>query len=737
MPKQVTPLCKIYVYRPDAVPYFGVGSDLGASWHSVLSREAEFGTYSYNTGTVLNGVPAYVNVLEYIGKDRMRDAGYKAQEIPIGLVCRPFIVPQDIGNWDEMDGNAGTFELIRPYVNPPTQRLVQVDPSVDDSGITQFVPFGAYSTANHPANPSFAFTVLPVTVNPEYDELVGGIPYCQVAWSNGDWAIRFFHNGSPILMRMVNGVLSPVMELQSPARQSQGDNPEEIIGIVRVQRGALMISLDNGASYDVWWELDGSNVACVAGQYQFTGQGCVASLGIHQVVYVTGQYESPRNAMTKVRATSPTAEYEGALNGGSITLTDLGSTTYMQYRATLTPTSVPGSDWPYYYSPEVYTVTLNYPCVPLRLGITGLLYGIHDNGLTFEGRLRNVEVSREALLDESSCTWTARYRTSEAPDLNLGLRLIRVYGGWEYDDGSFRLELLFTGYITEAEVVQSDANTMEVRFTAQNTSARAKRLQWRGDNLRPFDGLTLNQAFLRWAEDMGLNSSYLVPHARGNLISVPQVVQEDPAYIGTEGEGRWQLMSDLFRYGQMELGVLNDGSYAAVPNNTFNLTTNFWAALPSARGLNDTARIESLTYGQRYLDTYTGVTVKGRTKLGAQISAWLEDEYALTDINSPRFKPWPEWHVETIDHPVSQAWLGFATTGIAYEKMVPKHPVTWKGDTAFQIGRRDAIQMYDAKVGIGSAVWVGVLEIRHFFNMQDGNQAWTEITGVRLANATS
>lgn len=725
MPCKVVPRLSVLLYNANAVPWFGSGSDFGAGWYSILSNEADFGTYSYNADYNA-GVGLYVPQLEYIGSDRIRNGNRNNNHtVPIGLVCRPFIVPKDIGSWSAMAGNAGTFEILRGYTNPPYTQLVQTYNGVNSSGTTTFSPWGSQSNANHPVDPSFAFTMFPLTVSPEYSESVGGVPYSALAWSGGIWQIRFFHNGNPILFK--NSV--PVMELAQPARQSYGDIPDQIIGIVRVQRGALMISLDQGATYDVWWETDGSDVYVPSGVYQFTGIGGTSSLGIHQVFYETGTYDSPRNPMIKSRSAPSSIGFEGReLNGTDVAVANIapGSSIFMQYRATLTPATVTGPNWPYYYSPELYAVSVEYNTTPTAS------FPLHDGGTTFEGRILRAEIEKPLELDGTSFSCTIRVPAGETivPEVFLN-RLIRVTGGWEYDNGFFDDYTLFTGFIVTVTVNQENPREVTADIVADNTSYRAKRFQWRRDHLLPFDGLTVNSALSKWLQRQGLDDTYITFDTLLGGIVLPKEFPEEPAYMPTGGEPRWDIAHEFCRYAQLELAAADDGDYRPIPNNTWTATPHFWKAdaLPSETD----NRIEEMTYSINTSDNYTGVEVQGKNKFGAQMSAWIEDTVANTDPTSTRFKPWPEWHLETIDFPVTPQWLSLATRGIAYEKLTPQKTASWKGELSPMISRRDAIRIYNAAMtGITNIATVGVLTLRHVFDRNHGNQAWTELSGIRI-----
>lgn len=737
MSERVVPLLKILMYGKNAEPYFGPGSDPGCTWFSSLLAEHKFGTPSYNTSTGVAGVGYYQPTVEYIGRDRMRtlDRG-DGLEVPIGEVCRPFIVPRDLGTWNTLTGNQGTFSYGRLYGNPPVLHLLQTNPGVNSSGTTTNTVWGAESQEFHPEQASFGFTVAPAQVSPEYNAVSGGIPYFQVGWSSGRWAVRFFHHGNPVLMKYNTalGLQVPVMELASPDRISYGDSQDLIVGLVRYQRGAVMVSLDHGASYDVWWEAGGASAYMPAGKYQFTGQGCAAALGVHQVVYRTSTYTSPAPVMERTRLGNATilAVYgAGANNTSAPSVASIaqddgsGNYAYMQYRATFTPGTVTSSGQTYYYSPELYAVELGY-------GVTPTTYYpyFHDWGATFEGRITECVIDKSESLSESEASWVCRYTVAEGgPIGDFALRRVQIYGGWLYEDGHTDAAVLFTGYITDIEVIQQNSTRVEVRFRANGVSLRPKRMQWRDSNCVPYDGLTANACLAKWCNAMGLDASHYLADSsgRGSTYALPSEFPEKPTFLPTPGESRWNLMEEIARSARLELGETNDGRLALVPNDQWNASPYLWHADPPSGYY---SHLESISLNQRVLDSYTGVLVRGETMWGEQVSRWIYDSTAETNIFSSRFRPWPEWYVETVDRPVTGNYLTAVCQSLAYDKILPRYDVSLKGELAPWLSRRDAIWVLGATVG-GSPLGmrIGVLSYRHIFKKLDGLMAWTEMTG--------
>jgi hypothetical protein len=717
MPTRQQPLIRIDLFQNGAEPYFGPGSDRGSTWYSVLSREAKFGTVSQATGIL---GPA----LEYLGTDRVRSP-QGGPDIPIGLVLRPYIIPQDIGTWTALSGLGGTWQTIRSYINPPVLRLVQTYPGVNAAGTTTVTPWGRKSDYDHPADVILAFSVLVASVAPDYVEATGGVPYVQVSWSGGLWGIRFLHRGNPILVKRVAGLYIPLMELQQPPMQTHGDIPEETVCIVRVQRGALLVSLDGGATYDAWRNPDGTAVTLPAGNYQLTGLGCAASLGVHQAAVFTGTFDSARFPTGRTRSGGPTINWWGAEpTNADLAVTSLAtaSDAFLQYRATLTRGSIT-AHWTYFTSPELYVVELYHRPIPSDHIPT------NDGGATFEGRIIHCVVDEPDDLDQSSCSWTARYSVSEGgPVGQFALRKVRVWGGWLYDDGSNDLRLMFTGWITAPAFTQQVGNFIEAQFTAESVALRPKRMRYRDDNCRPFDGLTLSTAFSRWLEEMGLDDTYGVANAAADAYTIPAEFPEEPAYLPASGDQRWPLLSELFRAGRMELAVTRDGRFVPVLADTWNFTANTWAGDP----VDVSGRMESVTYEQDVMATCTQLTVRGQTPFGEQLSATVRDATAEEDVFSSRFRPWPEPEVLTIEYPVSRAWVNVVAQGEAHNHLVPQFPATWRGELAHAIQRRDSVYVTETSVGMGAVAQVGVRTMRHTFDIDSAAKWETDLSGDRL-----
>lgn len=727
------PFLSVRLFSKGSEPYFGsVGGDRGYAWYSNLKNEFPFGSVSFQTGTAEIGVQQYTPLVEYLGGDRIRTTAHPSEDsVPIGMVLRPFIVPQDMEGWLSLDGDSGIWDYARPYSSPPVLRLIQSYDGILDSGDTDTDgAWGKRSPQIHPASPMFAFSLALAEPSPDYDETLTGVAYTEVAWSSRLWAIRFYHHGNPILLKSIGGVMQPVLELRGGGSgATHGDDLNEIVGIVRVQRGSLCISLDAGATYDVWWEYDRSPVQVPSGFYQFSGAGSAASLGVHQVVAYSGSYQSPRLGMERSRLGSPIiCPHAGQQQNTATLVTYTGSGSVMSYRANLTAGQLTTDSWTYYFSPEVYTVELEFPAV------SSLYFPIHDGGTTFEGRIIRGSIEHPEELDQSTFEMTLRYAVGETINLHaLDLRLIQVYGGWMYDDGSNDATLLFTGYIVDSKESQQQHNRYEVQVTAHSTRQRPDGMKWRDADCLPYDTLAPNQALLKWALAMGLDASFVQydVSGRGDSVTSPPMFPENPLLMPVAGEGRWKLLQEIAEAARLELGTNNAGQYILVPNDLWNLTAYTWQAAPTSDNF---SFIDDWAYDHRILETATAVQVRGKTQFNEQISAWIEDTDAEQNLFSPRFRPWPDWHIETKDKPTTPAWLARLAISLAYRKMVPHDVAAWSGEFAPFISRRDAVWVQGTETTGGGAtiMQVGVETYRHTFDRYAPKQAWTELTGRRL-----
>jgi hypothetical protein len=175
--------------------------------------------------------------------------------------------------------------------------------------------------------------------------------------------------------------------------------------------------------------------------------------------------------------------------------------------------------------------------------------------------------------------------------------------------------------------------------------------------------------------------------------------------------------------------VTDDGRFQVLAADTWTLTGNTWNANPSG----ESGYITELGLEQEWLDTYTGIVCRGRTALDEQIAASVFDTDAEQNIFSNRFRPWPMHETQTIEYPVTRAWLNVVTQGTAYERLTPRFPVSWRGELAHTVQRRDSVYILNTSVGLsGSAPLVGVLALRHTFDARRAPFWETELVGQEL-----
>ena len=701
MPTKVMPLARIWRYDRGADPYFGAGSDFGWDWYDILANTGWRGVSSVDEQGLSD--------LELLDADgnigRLR-----------ALVCRAKVAftHTHLTDWSV---SGGVWEERAAPGDLAVVGLVQADAGAD-------VVWSATSEDEHPSEPSFAFSFLLGSVPVDHNRTQFP-PFAEFSWSDGAWAIRFFPNRAPVLLQRTTAGLTPMRDLREPTRRSFDGRRGAALVVVRVQRGAICVSTDGGELWTAYQPPDGSAVAAPAGKYSFRGQGAAAAFGLHQVVYDAGTYTSARKPTLRTRTVAPALSFRGVSGpfGATVVIEDAAGSDkdYAQYRATLTPAFRTTSQFDYYYSPEVYAVELSYPTSPTAGSDT------HDGGAAFEGRLLNVTVNKPAELDQATATWTARYSVAAGGFSGVwALRKVRIWLGHEYDNGTNDLAVAFTGYITDVEAIQRDSSQVTVRFTAQGGTLRPKRMQWT-DFVRPLGGLTVNAALQRWLTGMGLSAAWGSFDARGDAIILPAGSPEEPAYVPRPGRNRWELPAEFCRHARLELAWNDVGQFTTVPADAFVDNGRSWLASP----VDPDDRLESVEFGQRVLDSHTGVIARGRTSAREQVFAFMFDPTAEMDPTSDRFRPWREWHNETIPGETTRAWCNIAAQGLYFEKVLPRFEARWEGELFVPVSRREQVRLVGASTGLADTDELGVLAIRHEVDRQTGT-AKTTLSGVRL-----
>ena len=193
------------------------------------------------------------------------------------------------------------------------------------------------------------------------------------------------------------------------------------------------------------------------------------------------------------------------------------------------------------------------------------------------------------------------------------------------------------------------------------------------------------------------------------------------------GRNRWELPAEFCRHARLELAWNDVGQFTTVPADAFVDNGRSWLASP----VDPDDRLESVEFGQRVLDSHTGVIARGRTSAREQVFAFMFDPTAEMDPTSDRFRPWREWHNETIPGETTRAWCNIAAQGLYFEKVLPRFEARWEGELFVPVSRREQVRLVGASTGLADTDELGVLAIRHEVDRQTGT-AKTTLSGVRL-----
>lgn len=591
----------------------------------------------------------------------------------VGLVCRPFSVPQHT-RADQYLFSGGEWDEDRPGTEAPrVSRLSQND-------TTPGVIYSATSKFNLPKNPSVIFTFeLPDTPADWDAETLP--PFVQVEFGQGKWAIYFGKSGGHLL-RKVNGVWAVEVDLPAPPQTVYEERQDVTRVWVRCLRGKIGVSTDDGRSY-VWGEnADKSAITVPGSPLTLTGQGGAVTFGLWQIVYFTGVYTSAtRNTFrSRVSAVPTFTPRKLEPTGTEVTFADLSSPPLgmAQYAATLTPKATPGSPFTFYHTPELHAVTFSYPVVATP--------GSGDYTTPWDNYLLGLEVTQPYELAAGCCRFWAEVPFDAEPLGGCRWRRVEVLAGFTQADDAPDVSTQFVGYISSPDPKRPDFGRVRLDLRAENASIRFRRAKWNVLDCIPLGDRTLNAALDHVLASEGLNGSYRSWHAWGDVL-LPAGTPEDPFELLQPDECKWETLVRLAGYRGLEIGITKDGTFVTVPRQFVSATTHTY----SCTGDTLLTGIGDLTNPTDHSESVTAVLVTGKAENGSALLAWAVDAEAEGVTSSERFSPWRETRQEQVSGVCDPGILVSRAQALAYEGFAQKIEPELSVPLTLDVSRRDRV----------------------------------------------
>lgn len=632
----------------------------------------------------------------------------------VGIVCRPFInlkssrlshyTLSDDGDWDEQIDSSGT---------PRIYRLLQLD-------LTDGLEWSAESNSALPANPSVAFSFALPEPPADWDEVTIP-PYTRLEFG-GEWALLFDRlNGGTQLGLLSGDTYEPVLDIPEPVRAAGASRGDEFLLLVRCLRGRIWISSDFGRSYVSYGD---GTIHVPSAAFTLRGGGGAVLFGLHQIEYQAGVYTAPtRNTFTPRLVITPTltpvvgyrpdqVDPYLVTSGTSVSLNDTGDhdAGIAGYTATLTPNELASSfGFSFYRTPELYAVRYEFPTVARTLGNS-----IDTTGLLTD--LREVAVTKPLELDSASASLRCRLDPDAEFDWTFGrYPLIKLWLGHRTSAGADHLVNVFTGFLEDPSVDWNEYRDVEFSAGIQNTSWLFRRRTWEKLETLPLGGMTINAALDWIIGTEGLDASYRSWHARGDLVTLPRGLPEDPfEWANLYDEEKWVTMARVAGYAGMELAVFDDGRYATGPRNYVNpALAHTWEAVPETE-------LQSLVRRLRYrmdsAETATCVVVEGVDLFGLPFLIWARNARAEGNPFARDFCPWRETVSYEMPAPCPPTFAIIRAQSLAMEHFPLKEEIDLTIPVDLTVLRRDRGQITGSEVAGADPFWRWVvLTLRHVY----------------------
>lgn len=667
-----------------------VVTDRGLGWYDVLAESFESGDSEVNA----NGLP----LLEVIDG--------------VGLCCKAFPVAKDTrlthgtasgGSWEEERHSSGGD---RAY------RVTQYD-----SAATATAWSWTNNSQAHPADPQLAFSLLLPDTPSDWD-FAAYPPFIRVELG-ASYGVQFGKDGT-FLMRYISGAWQAVKSLPTPSRSSGYTDAEEVWCYVRVLRGLVCVSFDFGQSYTTYAPT-GEAATIPSGKVILRGRGGAVTFGLHQLICYEADYDSQLRQLERPRA-SATTTFTGSrydLNGGTVTFTDLGVplSSVAQYRATLAPVAVTGTNWNWYQTPVLYAT---------QYRIARVIQNIGTNYTTpIDDALVSIRISKPRALDGSTCTIVFEVNAFDANTLDgYKYRRVDVITGYRLSDGNTEEYASGTFYITEISAewgAGEDFSKIKVTWTCVNLSGLLKQDGWTVLRQYALGGQTPNAAGDEILYHHGLNSSYRSWHAYGAAGLIPYGAAENPVELTNADEYPWETLVRIFEERYLEVGIDDSNVAFTLPLNYVSATVDDTLRATPVSATDERNQIERLAYRIDYRETADSAIVYATGENGQLVLSATYDADAQSDTASARFSPWRRTVQKRLDGTPNAAYaLGHLQSLAQQTFQLPR-----EADFSIPIdprrSRRERLALYGfAGLGIPDATEFVLLTLEHVWERQQG-----------------
>lgn len=698
MPTRDFPFASVRVY--DVAHGDPVVTDRGLGWYDVLADSFSSGTSAVNA----SGVP----LLEVIDG--------------VGLCCKAFLVAKDTrlthgatsgGSWEEERLSTGGA---RGY------RVSQYDTAATVTSWSW-----TNNSQAHPADPQLAFSLkLPDT--PSDWDFTTYPPFVRVELG-ASYAVQFGKDGT-FLMRYVSGAWQAVKSLPTPPKATGYTDAEEVWCYVRVLRGLICVSFDFGQSYTTYAPT-GEAATIPAGKVVLRGRGGSATFGLHQLICYSAAYDSQLRQLERPRSVA-TVTFTGSrydLNGGTVTFADLGAplSSVAQYRATLAPVAVTGTNWNWYQTPVLYATQYRVARIIQNLGTTYTT--------PWDDALVSIRISKPRALDGSTCTIVFEVDAFTANTLDgYKFRRVDVRTGYRLSDATTEEYASGTFYVVEVSAEWGggeDFSKVRVTWQCVNLSGLFKQDGWTVLRQYALGGQTPNAAGEEIFYHHGLNSSYYSWHAYGAAGLIPYGAAEDPVELTNPDEHPWETLVRIFEERYLEVGIDDANVAFTLPLNYVSATVDEELRATPVGATDERNQAQRLAYRIDYRETADAAIVYATGENGQLVLSATYDASAQSDPASARFSPWRRTVQRRLDGTPDAGYVLGHLQSLAQQNFQLPREADFSIPIDPRRSRRERLALYGFQgLGIPDATEFVLLTLEHVWTRQEGLTSLTTNGGL-------